>query len=655
MARKLYIPFHLAGEEIVIDHELAEAADLTAWAARFQLGTAGYRDLADTADLFQLGVPFNPLTMAIMTEASCRLLEPGATVHLGGEVRAWTQEHIDLAARIYAAHGIACRLRGDRDADGPIRTTPIWLSSFGVFYEELAGGENFTASHSQSFKGGRKPMDGRGMQLLDAAAAIEQGVRDIVAAVRRDGRYVIKLAPSLSPLIRRDFDVVAPYARYLQTIVDREALAAVTAAGAAGFRVAVSTQGGAMGRTSRQIFDLLGIPTGPGGIVEYLHFAESPTYHGIGLVDGVNHGVDPGKWQIYKNIGAQAILLGGHASVVFIWDPDGDRFNMVTVADPDTAARAQANGLEVEAGDAARSIVYFKPNQIYLMLLAFRLESARRQGLLDRRPWLLMETYPTSRSLAELAARFRVPTFFTPVGFKHFGNACARLEEQELAGAAELALTDSRGRRHTFPAGTRILLMAEESGGAALGGTEMLHSRSGARSMLALKEKDAFQVGVTAMALAGRLHLDGSSFARYYLEVLERYDIRHRFYERQDVTLFDESLAGPARETAMAEGNRKKDRAVRFFRSLAERLGRGELNPGAVTRILQERGPAGFVFPPVQDVYWAGDGTLIEFDGLWWQLRASGTDAVLRYYAEGKLREEVRWLNDALMRLDVSE
>ena len=42
------------------------------------------------------------------------------------------------------------------------------------------------------------------------------------------------------------------------------------------FRVAVSTQGGSMGRTSRQIFDLLGIPTGPGGIVEYLHFAESP-------------------------------------------------------------------------------------------------------------------------------------------------------------------------------------------------------------------------------------------------------------------------------------------------------------------------------------------------------------------------------------------
>ncbi len=68
-----------------------------------------------------------------------------------------------------------------------------------MFYEELAGGENFTASHSQSFKGGRKPMDGRGMQLLDAAAAIEQGVRDIIAGAARRGRYVIKLAPSPAP------------------------------------------------------------------------------------------------------------------------------------------------------------------------------------------------------------------------------------------------------------------------------------------------------------------------------------------------------------------------------------------------------------------------------------------------------------------------
>jgi len=77
---------------------------------------------------------------------------------------------------------------------------------------------------------------------------------------------------------------------------------------------------------------------------------------------------------------------------------------------------------------------------------------------------------PTSRSLAELAARFDVPVFNTPVGFKHFGNACARLEEQIRAGAGELSLQDARDREHRFARDTRVLLMAEESGGAAMAG-----------------------------------------------------------------------------------------------------------------------------------------------------------------------------------------
>ena len=55
-----------------------------------------------------------------------------ARLHVGGEVRPHTQEFIDLAARLYAAHGLEVHLR---PADEP--TTPIWLSSFGVFFDEL--------------------------------------------------------------------------------------------------------------------------------------------------------------------------------------------------------------------------------------------------------------------------------------------------------------------------------------------------------------------------------------------------------------------------------------------------------------------------------------------------------------------------------------
>ncbi|MBN2431529.1 MAG: hypothetical protein JXQ27_08645 [Acidobacteria bacterium] len=652
---KVFEPFADKEEQIIITREVVLTHGLLEWADQFTLGTAGYRDLMNTENLADLTVPFNPLTMAIMTTAESRLYPKGAELHLGGEVRPWTQEFIDLATRIFAARGIICHLRGETDEDGPIRTTPIWMSSFGVFFDELEGGENFTASHSQSYKGGRKPMDHLGMQLLDGARIIQEETRRIIRDAHNGRATVIQLAASSCPLIKRDFDVSAPYVDYLKTIVPPRLLDDVRCAAAAGLHVVASTEGGSMGRTTRRIFNILNIPTGPQGGVEYLHFHEKSDYYGIGIVGGENHGVDPGKWQIYKNIGAQDLLLQGRADVVFIWDPDGDRFNMVTTAPRDVEGPVIRDGLEVEPGDNDRILVYYKPNQIYFMLLAFRLEQYRAMGLLERYRWLLLETFPTSRSLQQLADRFDVPTFFTPVGFKHFGNALRQLEEQQAAGVASLALTDVRGRTFTFPEPLRILLMAEESGGAAMGGAERIVSRFGRRTMLGLKEKDAFQMGVMALALAAHLKMESMSFAEYYVNRLEKYRITYRHYERRDLTLFDESLTGEARETARAAGNVRKTTAVNFFRGLAGQVAAGDLNTGQVTRILQERCVTGFVFPPVREIFWAGDGTFIEFEEMWWQLRASGTDAVLRYYAEGERRVEVAALNETLVRLKLDE
>ncbi len=103
-----------------------------------------------------------------------------------------------------------------------------------------------------------------------------------------------------------------------------------------------------MGPAARRVFDDLGIGMDEKGPVRFTHEEESDTYHGIGIVDGVNHGVDPGKWQVYKHVGAQELLRRGDASVVFIWDPDGDRFNMVTTAPAAAAETFTAAGLEVD-------------------------------------------------------------------------------------------------------------------------------------------------------------------------------------------------------------------------------------------------------------------------------------------------------------------
>ncbi len=649
MSAPLFTPFASTAESFTVDRSLADAAGLEAWAAEFKLGTAGYRDLLDPDDLFNFGVPLNGLTLAIILEARARLaVEKGlGRLHVGGEVRPHTQEFIDLAARLYAAHGLEVHLRPEG-----VRTTPIWLSSFGVFYEELDGGENFTASHSQSYKGGWKPMDATGGQLMGMAGEIADRARDLVATAMNGG-LEIRLAPTDDPLILRDFEPTAAYVEVLRQIVPADLLAAVPVAAAAGFRAAFCTEGGSMGPTGRAVFAALGIGVDDGGPVFFTHEAESSDYHGIGIVDGVNHGVDPGKWQVYKHVGAQELLAGGECHVFFIWDPDGDRFNMVTVAPADLADRAAAAGLEVDPLDDNRCLVFFKPNQIYFMLTALKLDALAAAGELDQANWIVATTYPTSLSIGEIATRANehedagLATFRVPVGFKYFAELVRDLEEQTAAGREDCTATDVTGGSTSFGPRPRLLIMAEESGGAAMGPAAAMTSRTGARRSLAAKEKDAMQIGVMSLCLAARLHTAGGSFAGFYLDQLERWGTRYRFYERRDVTLFDEALQGQERTAARAAGNARKEATVAFFAALEGAA------PDDAAAILLASMPEDAVLPTIERIFHAGDGTFIEFAGQWFELRASGTDAVLRYYMEGADAATVAELNGAFTKLEI--
>jgi len=645
----LFTPFARKREEFHIDRALVTLAGLQDWSEGFKLGTAGYRDLLDPDDIFNFEVPLNGLTLAVILEARARLaVEHGlARLHVGGEVRPHTQEFIDLAARLYAAHGIEVHLRPVDE-----RTTPIWLSSFGVFFEELDGGENFTASHSQSYKGGWKPMEAGGGQLLEMAGRIAERVRELVV-MARDGGLDIRLAAADDPLIRRDFDPVDAYVDVLRQVIPAGLLAEVPAAATEGFRAAFCTEGGSMGPTGRHVFKALGIPVGREDTVFFTHEAESSNYHGIGIVDGINHGVDPGKWQVYKNVGAQELLRDHKCDIFFIWDPDGDRFNMVTVAPAELAGEAAAAGLEVDPLDGDRCLVFFKPNQIYFMLTALKIASLQEAGELGDYNWIVASTYPTSMSIGEVATVFNqryggaLATFRVPVGFKYFAALVTDLEQQIAAGAAGTRATDVTGQETVFGARPRLLMMAEESGGAAMGPAELVTSRHGGRTSLAPKEKDAMQIGVMALCLAARLHRSGGSIAGYYLELLEKFETRYRFYERRDVILFDESLKGEAREAARAAGNARKEATVAFFAGLEDR------DPAEVAEILRSRLPDPDLLPEIRRVFHAGDGTFIEFTGQWFELRASGTDAVLRYYMEGSDRDRVAGLNAAFVGLDI--
>ena len=449
------------------------------WVEGFELGTAGYRDTFNVEDFFSTDAPFNAHTVMIIAEAMARIYDRKGygSIHLGGEVRRYTPEIIRMVGRIFAAHGVSVHLHADKD------TTPIWASSFGVFYNELDGGMNVTASHSQSFKQGLKPMDEKGMQLLDMADEIRDEVRRI-GKEAAEGVFRIRLSPEQSPLIRRDFRYIEPYVEYLRQIVPEEAFSLIRKAQDAGMKVGVSTVGGSMYENSVPIFEHFGIGTGPAGAIRYMHEEKSDEFHRVGLIGGEDYGCDPTKAIIYRNIGLKEKLLSGEIHFGAIWDPDGDRFNIVTVAESSLAEEARQIGLEVEEiPGSPQCVVYFKPNQIYFLNAALKLEMLARSGELFAFDWVIGTTYPTSRSIGELADVFnrkhskefarsstRVRVFQTPVGFKYFGSMVGEIEEK-LRRGGEVVLTDATGAETSLGSKPRILIMAEESGGAAMGGS----------------------------------------------------------------------------------------------------------------------------------------------------------------------------------------
>ena len=629
-----------------------EKNGLFKWISDFKLGTAGYRDTIDMNDFLSTDAPYNAHTIMIVAEAMARIYNKKGygSIHLGGEVRRYTSEIISLIGRIFAAHGIMVHLNAD------MGTTPIWATSFGVFYNELDGGANITASHSQNFKQGFKPVDEKGMQLLGMADEIRDEVRRI-GQEAKSGSFSIALSPTDSPNIKKDFHYLEAYADYLKDIIPEEALRLIREAQKAGMKAGVSTVGGSMYENSLAIFGRFGINAGQGGMIQYMHWEKRDDFHKVGEIDGENYGCDPTKQIIYRNIGLKEKLLSGAIHFGFIWDPDGDRYNIVTIAPGSAKTRAEESGLEVEyIAVTDKCIVYFKPNQIYFLNAALKLEMLAESGDLFKHDQVIGTTYPTSKSIGELADVFnkryakefarsgtRIRVFNTPVGFKYFGEMVGDIEAQ-LDRGNEVVLKDVTGKEVSLGRSPRILIMAEESGGAAMGSATWRLSKDKNRKSLALKEKDGMQIALMNLGVVSKLFLEKKSFAELYVEKIEEYDIQHRYYNRIDKTLFEESLIGEAREKAKAIGNKAKEYTVDAFKDLTRKK-----SPQEAREALQRMVGEGARVPEIKRVFWAGDGTYIDFGTMWFELRASGTDAVLRFYIEGKDKEFMNTLNTAFV------
>jgi phosphomannomutase len=645
-------------DKIDISKDLVAAYSLDSWAEGFSLMTAGYRNQLDPDDAASPNVPINLVTIAILGEAKARVFKRKAIegqilhVHIGGETRPHTQEFIQMLARVYAAHGFVVHLRSE------INTTPIWYSSFGVFYEEFQSGDNLTASHSQYFKGGWKPMDSLGKQLVEEEDAIIKEVQRIV-----ENGTTIQLAPWSSENILHDFDIDEAYVRYQNTVVDPKSIQEIKKAGEKGFRCDICTVGGSMKLTTERLFKRFGISVGDNGIIKYFFGEEDSQFHKIGQIDGDNFGVDPTKSQIYTNIGAQEKLLNNEANIVFLWDPDGDRFNMVTTAPAANIENYRQLGLEVEQGEDKSCIVYFTPNQIYLLLVAFRIDALKEADLFNKYDWFIASSVTTSRALDELAGLEGIPTVHVKVGFKWWGTFAEWLENREDVNEPYMTALGETTKLGEDP---RLIIMCEESGGAVFGGSELLFNKTGFQGLVGMREKDGFQLGFLALSLAAWLYNKDNSFADYYRELIENKNIQNKYFYRDDKTLYDESLSGTKLQQAKKDGEDRRDKVMVFFHGLAKKYP-AQMSLDQIQDDLNNRLAAGDVaLPPLKNIRWIEDenkkdaeqfnmleGAFLQFDNFWFVIRASGTDAVLRYYINGLDEEEVKACQKSLMNLQI--
>ncbi len=632
-------------ETIHIDDALVSTYGLKSWSEGFSLMTAGYRDRLDPENADNPEISFNSVTVAVFVEAKARVFKKKTSanamhVHVGGEVRPHTQHFIRIAARIYSHHGFTVHLR-----ENP-KTTPIWYSSFGVLFCEYGSGDNFTASHSQYYKGGWKPIDGEGKQLTIEEADIIEEVESIVS-----NRETITLDPWGSSNIVADFNVDEPYLGFLRSVLGSEPIQELEKAQASGFKTAICTLGGSMKSTTERLLSELGLRTGANEGLWYFMDEEDSQYHGVGETPDGNFGVDPSSPTTYKGIGAEEILRSGRANLVLIWDPDGDRVNYVSTAPQSEKTLAAEFGLQVgEDISDEEFLVYFTPNQSYLMLLAYRLNNLRDNGLLEQYDWFVGESYPTATFIEELAESMGLPCVRVPVGFKNIGDLCKAVESQ--IGKGEVTFESSIGDVTKLGENPRALILCEESGGATMGGTDLLKSVSGEHAVLALREKDAMMVGLMIIGLASKLYQSRQSFVSYYSQLIQDNGIRYVFYDRKDIRLYDEGLMGEDLRSAKEEGFKRRDALMGFFRKLADQRESSELGLDDVWKVISEQGH----FESTDSVSlkrfcWAGDGILMEASEFRVMVRASGTDALLRFYVEAPRKDLLESVAQQLLKL----
>ena len=633
---------------------------LDAYAKEAEVSTAGIRGPQNIVYPHDTRFPINMIGIMLATEAKALVAKDlyGDTEVMklaGREVRYNSPEFLDLIARIQAAHGIKTIVPGGR------KTIPIWMASFLAFKLDLLGGEYITSSHGISVKNATKDLNSQGSQYLpEESMLFVNKIRWIFSQVEKNGSYDIKIAADNNPLISEEImkkldDGVKLYVEYLKDGVAKDAN--LNLIKELDEKIVIENVGGSAYRTLSRILNELNI----GEKYDWFNIEEDPFFHSIGKYD-----TDPKGNKTFYDYSVDATVIAKDkdgkpyfpviksmhyeeklknypvGTAVLITDPDHDRLTVCQIEKKSNLEMIKKLGLDYTELDGDRILTVYTANQSFLMIMDFWTNQLKREGLFEKHPRFIIKTTASARSWDEWAKKNGVKVVNVPVGFKEIANIMKKVEKQiSDAPERDVVITDIFNRDVNLGVNPKLIFGGEESGGMIIGSEGLVKSLAG-RIAIAMREKSATEAIVVASALVSYLGREGKLLSDYLSEVFEKNEIVSKFDIREDISYYNESE--PDIEKLKADkkaGEQKRTKNDLFYLTMAVAKEEGKLGLSQIKEILSATFKT-LDFSNLTDVKFVGDGTYMEFDDKFIEIRPSGTDAKTKSYGAGADKENIK-------------
>ena len=574
----------------------------------------------------------------------------------GCEVRYNSKLFLDAISRVQAAYGIETLV-----PDGK-QSIPIWLASFLAFKLDLLGGEYITSSHGISVKNATKDLNSQGSQYLpEESMEFVNKIREIFDQVNTKGSYEIKIASIDNPLINESVmkmmdDGVGLYTAYLKSGVAKDInLDLIKNFNS---KIVIENVGGSAFRTLSRVLKKLDIDE------KFVWFNkdEDPFFHSIGKYD-----VTPDGEKAFYDYSVDAAVTAKKpdgtkffpvidtlhyndklknypaGTAVLITDPDHDRLTITQKESAQRIPELKKLGIDYIELDNKTVLTVFSANQAFLMLIDFWSKQLKEQGLWDNHPRFIIKTTASALSWDEWALKNGVKVVNVPVGFKEIANIMKKVELKLAKSPDEkIIIDDVFGNPIDLGVNPRLLFGGEESGGMIMGTEDLIISQHG-RFAVAMREKSAAEAIITASALISNSALTNKTLSQYLNAVFESNKITACFDTRVDIAYYNESEPDINKlKTAKTAGEAMRTKNDMFYLSMAIAKRADKLTIDDVRCILNDSFcDDGLTFDDLKSIKFVGDGTYLEFDNKFIEIRPSGTDAKTKAYGGGANKSEI--------------